>query len=131
MKKLLSQIIAGILGLWLAILFLPEVKVKILSDSSFFGIPLTNQWQIIVLVGVILGLLNFFVRPILSIITLPLRIITLGLFTLVINMVLIWSTDLIFQELTIPWFWPLFWTSSIIWGLGIILSASLKKRRKI
>ncbi len=86
MKKLLFNIVSAGLGLWLATMFVQEVKIAVLPDSNFFGINLTSQWQLFLLFGIILGLLNFFVKPILNVITLPLRIITLGLFSFVINM---------------------------------------------
>ena len=121
MKKVLSQIIATILGIWLAVLFVPGIKVSLFSDSNFFGVPLTLQWQVIALLGAVLGLLNFFVKPIVNVIALPLRIITLGLFSMVINMALIWILDFMFKEITIPWLWPLLWTTIIIWFLNIII----------
>lgn len=122
MKRLLSQIIAAIVGLWLSSYFVPGVIIEAYADSSFFGIGLTVQWQMIVLLGIILGLLNFFVRPILKTIALPLEIITFGLFTLVINMGLIWFLDLMFDELYVPWMWPLIYTTLIVWALNLIIS---------
>ncbi|MBU2539602.1 phage holin family protein [Patescibacteria group bacterium] len=128
MRKLISQILAGILGLWLAVSFVPKINIKILPNSNFFGFPLATNWHIIILLGVILGIINVFLKPILKTITLPLRIITLGFFNLVINLILIWAVDLIFEEITIPWFLPLFWTTLIIWALGIIFAILLKKK---
>lgn len=127
MKKVLSQIIAAVLGIWLAVLFVPGVKINLFADSSFFGIPLTLQWQIILLLGIVLGLLNFFVKPIINTITLPLRIVTLGLFSVVINMTIIWILDFIFKEITIPWLWPLLWTTIIICFLNIIIPKFIKE----
>lgn len=121
MKKVLSHIIIAVLGIWLSVLFVPGIKISLSSNSSFFGIPLTLQWQIILLLGIALGLLNFFVKPIINAIALPLRIITLGLFNMVINMAMLWILDFIFKEITIPWLWPLFWTAVIIWLLNIII----------
>jgi putative membrane protein len=126
MKKILSQIIAASLGIWLSALFIPGVGVGI-SDSNFFGIPLTLQWQIILLLGITLGLLNFFIKPIINAITLPLRIITLGLFSIVINMTMLWILDYIFIEITIPWLWPLFWTTVVIWISNILVSKFIIK----
>ncbi|MBU4275047.1 phage holin family protein [Patescibacteria group bacterium] len=130
MGKILSQLIAGILGLWLAVIFISEIKIRILPDSNFFGVPLTAQWHIIVFLGLTLGLLNIFLKPVLKMIALPLRIVTLGLFSLVINMVLIWAVDLIFQEITIPWFWPLLWTTLIIWFLSLIIPMLFGRKEK-
>ncbi|MCL5090799.1 MAG: phage holin family protein [Patescibacteria group bacterium] len=52
------------------------------------GIELTNFWTAIV-VALVLGLVNAIIRPFLIIITLPINILTLGLFTLVINALLV------------------------------------------
>jgi len=127
MRKLLFHIIAATLGLWLATMFAPGVIVKLYPDSNFFGVGLTALWQIFLLLGVILGILNYFVKPILDVITLPLRIITLGFFSFVIGMALIWIVDYIFKELYIPLWLPLLYTSLIIWGLNFLLSIFIKE----
>lgn len=127
MKKLLSQVIVGIAGLWLATRFVPGVNIELLSGSNFFGIPLNHQWQIILILGVVLGLLNFFLRPILKILALPIAILTLGLFSFVINVMMIWIVDVLFVEFSAPFFAPLLWTTIIVWGLGFILNILLPK----
>lgn len=106
MGNLFFKIIAGILGLWLAVQFIS-------------GVAFTGTWQTLLLAGFILGLINFFIKPILKLITLPLRILTLGLFGLVINMGMLWLVDIFFIELIIEGFFPLLWTTLIIWGLGL------------
>ena len=47
------------------------------------------------LFAVVLGLLNAFLRPVLLLLTLPLTIVTLGLFTLVINALVFWTATLL------------------------------------
>ena len=125
MKKLLSQIISAILGLWLATLFVSGVVVNVYPDSNFFGVAIRSSWQMFLLLGIIIGLLNYFVKPILKLISLPLEIITLGLFSIVINMAMIWAVTLIFRELTAPLYLPLLWTSLLIWALNLIISKIL------
>jgi len=107
MKKLLSQIVSAIAGLWASTLLLPEVVVRTYPDSNFFGFSLTDQWQMFLVLGLFLGLLNYFVKPLLKTLALPLEIITLGLFTVVINMGLIWLLDVMFEEIRVPMFLPL------------------------
>jgi len=122
MTKLFLQIIAGILGIFLATKFVPGVSLQILpGQSSLFGIEFTAAWQILVLVGGVLGLINFFLKPVLKIITLPLRILTFGLFSLVINMLMVWVVDILFLELVISGIIPLFWTTVIIWLISLLL----------
>lgn len=121
MKKLLSQIISASLGLWLAVMFVPGVKINLLPNTNFFGFVLTSTWQIFLALGIVLGLLNYFVKPILDTLALPLKIITLGLFSIVISMAMIWILDLIFVEISLPLLWPLLDTSIIIWFLNFII----------
>ncbi len=57
--------------------------------------PENTQWWAFALLGVVFGAVNLLVRPILKLLTCPLIIVTLGLFTLVINGFLFWLTGLI------------------------------------
>ena len=107
MKNLFIKIFSGILGLWLAINFVP-------------GVEFIGTWQILILAGAMLGLANFFIKPILKTITLPLRILTLGLFGLLINVIIVWAVDIFFTELVIVGLVPLLWTTLIVWGLGLL-----------
>lgn len=129
MKRLILQIIAGILGILLAVKFVPSVEFR----GPIFVIPgpgveLSQVLGTLVFVGAFLGFLNFFVKPILDKIALPLRIITFNLFSLVISMGLIWMVDIFFEELIIQGLLPLFWITLILWGLNLVLSQFITKR---
>jgi len=106
LRKLICKIIAAILGLWLAQRFVPGVK--------FYG-----SLELFLLCAIILGVINFFVKPLLNKISLPLRILTLGLFGLVIDMGILWFLDVAFPELAIKGIIPLFLTTCIILILDI------------
>ena len=112
-QNLFFQILVGIVGLWLAQRFVP-------------GVVFTGTWQTLALAGTILGLINFFIKPILKIITLPLRILTFGLFSLVLNMGIIWVVaDILFPaQIEILGLLPLFWTTMIIWLISFIFNLS-------
>jgi len=108
-QSLIIQILSGIAGLWLADRFVP-------------GVDFTGSIEALLIAGLALGLVNFFLKPIIKLITFPLRLLTLGLFGIVINMAMIWIIDILFPELIILGIIPLFWTSLIIWGMSTILS---------
>ena len=130
MRRLLLQIIAGILGILLAVKFVPGVEfIGPIFVIPGPGVELSQVLGTLVFVGAFLGFLNFFVKPILNAITLPLRIITLGLFSIVISMAMIWVLDLMFAEVYIPWLYPLLWTTLIIWTLGLFIEKLLIKDR--
>lgn len=115
------------LGLYLATLFVVGVRVATYPDSSFVGISISQDWKFFVLFGIILGLLNYFVRPVLNAITLPLRLVTLGLFGFVINMALVWWMDYSFRELSIQWLYPLLLVTLIIGVLNLVIGNVLAR----
>ncbi len=132
MSSLILQIIAGILGLFLASKFVPGVSLEVIpGQSSLFGIEFSATWQVLILIGSVLGLVNFFIKPILKFITLPLRVLTFGLFTLVINIAIVWMVDILFPELVIKGIVPLFLTTIIIWILSLLLGVYKPKRKKV
>jgi len=116
MSKFIIQLIAGILAIWLATIIVPSVK---------FEGPVLN----LIFAGIVLGLLNLTIRPIVELITLPIKIITLGLFSLAIGVLMVWIVDILFAQLIIPGLNPLFWTSLINWGLIIVLALIFPKRK--
>lgn len=54
-----------------------------------------DSFQTALLAAIVLGLLNAFIRPILLVLTLPLNILTLGLFTFVVNAIVLWLVTLV------------------------------------
>jgi len=68
------------------------------------GVKLTGFFAALV-TALILGLINAFIRPVLILLTLPLNILTLGLFTLVINALLIMLAAAIVPGFAVQGFW--------------------------
>ena len=72
--------------------------------------------------GLILGLINTFIRPILLILTLPINVLSLGLFTLIINALLVLLASAIVPGFSITSFW-----SALLFGLVLaIVNAAIK-----
>ena len=63
------------------------------------GISFDGDWRLLLAVALVFGILNVAVRPILKLLTLPLFILTLGLFTFVLNAVMLWLTGSISDTL--------------------------------
>ncbi|MFS0897129.1 phage holin family protein [Mycolicibacterium litorale] len=98
------------------------VVTQLVSGISFVGGDNTaERVGIIFVVAVVFGLVNAVVKPIVQIMSIPLYIVTLGLFHIVINALMLWLTAWITEHTThwglyIDDFW---WTA--IWA-GILLS---------
>ena len=128
MKKLIFQILASILGICLAVKFIPGVQIGVISGvSEIFGFKITADWQILVSLGIILGLINFFIKPVLKIVTLPLHFLTLGLSSILINLGIVWLVSLAFEEFIFLGFLPLFWTTLLVSALNLLFASFFSK----
>ncbi len=109
--NLITKVLVGVVSTGLAVYFID-------------GVTTDGNIMTIVYVGAIIGLLLFFLKPILKAITLPLRIITLNLFTIIITMGLIWIADVFFPEtrFEINGIMNLLYFSLIVVGVEIITS---------
>ena len=108
-----------------------------LTAAVYFvdGIHLqTNSWLAIAVLAFIFGLVNALLRPLLKLLTCPLIILTLGLFTLLINTFLFYITGLIGEKFgygfTVDGFGPAFWGALIVSIVSILLSLFLKDELK-
>ena len=72
---------------------------KVLTGVHFEGFGST------IIFAIVLGLLNLIVKPILSILSLPITIVTLGLFSFVINALIILLADYLMDSMSIDGFW--------------------------
>lgn len=63
------------------------------------GISFRGDWLLLVGVSLVFGILNVFVRPVLKFLTLPFFIVTLGLFTFVLNAFMLWLTGVVSMAL--------------------------------
>lgn len=77
--------------------------------------------------ALVLGLVNALIRPILVILTLPITIITLGLFTLVINAALFYFVSTVVKGFDVRGFWPAFVGALIMWLASWLTNALLRK----
>lgn len=119
MNLLIRWVIAS-LSLFVAAWLVPGIHVE------------GNAWTAYAVMAVILGLINAVIRPILKLLSIPLIILTLGLFLLVINGITLWLAS----KIAVNWFhvgfyvdgfWSAFLGALIVSIVSIILSALFKR----
>jgi putative membrane protein len=80
-------------------------------------------------VALVFGLLNALVRPILKLLSCPLMLLTLGLFTFVINALILWLTSALARRFGLDFhvagFWPAFWGALVVSIVSVLLSVFL------
>ncbi|MCL4110646.1 UNVERIFIED_CONTAM: hypothetical protein GTU68_057267 [Idotea baltica] len=84
------------------------------------GIAIASFWTAI-WVGLVLGLLNLIVKPFLTLISIPLIMLSFGLFLVVINAVLLLFCSDLIEAFTVDGFWPAVWGSLVISLVSMIL----------
>lgn len=85
------------------------------------GIEISNTW-VVVVVAFVLGIVNAFLRPLVILVTLPINILTLGVFTLFINGFLFYLVSKIVKGFTITGFWPAFFGALLFSIISFLLS---------
>lgn len=85
------------------------------------GIEVSNT-SLVLVVALVVGIINAFLRPFIILITLPINILTLGLFTFFINGALFYLVSKIVKGFTITSFWTAFWGYILFSIISFLLS---------
>jgi putative membrane protein len=102
------------LALRLAIAIATNALALWIADRLFGGVSLSG-WAAYIIGAAVLGFANAVLKPILTILTLPLVILTLGLFYLLINIAMVALAAWIAPNFTIHGFWDYVGTVAVIW----------------
>ena len=110
---LLIRLLINAAALWVATRLVP-------------GIAFDGDWRLLLVVALIFGVLNACVRPVLTLLALPLLILTLGLFTFVLNAFMLWMTGAVSGALGLGFhvdgFWAAFLGALVVSVVSLILS---------
>jgi putative membrane protein len=94
------------------------------------GVSYSGGWVPFFAVALVFGVLNATLRPLAKILTFPLIIVTLGIFALVVNGLMLWLTSSISSSLGLGFhvdgFWPAFWGALVVSLVSMLLSVFVK-----
>jgi len=120
MRRILLRWLFNVAGLYVATQLVP-------------GLHVVGNWETFVVAAALFGILNAVVRPVLSFITCPLQILTLGLFTFVLNAVMLWLTAWLGAQFGIGFrlddFWAAFFGALVISLVSFVLSLVVREQR--
>ncbi len=117
MLGFLIRLLVGALGLWLA-------------SELVTGIEVHGAWTLLG-AALLLGIVNAVVRPLLVILTLPITVLTLGLFLLVINAATLGLVAWMLDDFTIAGFWPAVFGAIVVSVTGWLASYFIGPRGRI
>ena len=101
--------------------------VALLAVAYVYSGVQVNSFVSALIAAAIIGLLNAVVRPVLVVLTLPVTIVTLGLFLFIINALMFWSASGLLTGFHVAGFWAALLGSLIYSALGLIIDAALSK----
>jgi putative membrane protein len=94
------------------------------------GIEMSDDFVDVLLIALVFGLLNAVLKPILLILSIPLLIVTLGVFALVVNAVLLLITSRLLESFEVSGFWTAVLGSIVISVVTMIMGAVLKDEKR-
>ena len=88
-----------------------------------------HRWQTLVLAGLILGIVNFAVRPLVVVMALPAVVLSLGFALLLVNALMLWLTSRIVTGLHVGGFWTTVAGALVIWAVNLLLRSAMRSTR--
>jgi putative membrane protein len=104
----------------LVVAWLVNAAALWVADLLFDGVDI-DGWGKLLLAAAVLGIVNTLIKPILTILSIPFILITLGLFLLLINIAMLALTDWIVSGFDIEGFWTYVGTVFVVWVVNTIL----------
>jgi len=114
LKNQVIKIFGNIIAIYIATALFSEISVS------------TNTT--IIVAGFILWLVNTTIRPLLTLITIPINLLTLGLFSLVINTWMVMLVGKLIEGFYIQGFWAAFGLAILVAMINIVLGKTLKSK---
>jgi putative membrane protein len=114
----LVRIVVNGLALWLAAVIVPGIHIGEQGDTS-------HTVTTVLVVAVIFGIVNAILKPILTVLSLPFIVVTLGLFLLVVNAIMLQLTSWISGNLDLAFHVDHFWWDAVVGALIITIVASV------
>ena len=119
--RFITRLLINAAALWAAIRLVP-------------GVSFEGDWPLLFAVALVFGVLNAVIRPVLFVLTLPFLILTLGLFTFVLNAFMLWLTsatsDLFDLRFHVDGFGAAFLGALVITVVSFVLSIFVGPRRE-
>jgi len=113
----LIRVLVNALAIWLATEIVPGIQVR--------------SVMAVLAAALVLGLVNAIVRPVLLVLTLPLTLVTLGLFLFVLNAVCLWLTSVVVPGFDVRGFWPAFWGALVVSALSWVVNGFVSDRGRV
>ena len=108
------------IGLFLVLAWLANILSLAVADAIFDGVQIGHWWPLL-LGAAVLGIANTIVKPVLTLLTLPLVIVTAGLALFAINVSMLALAEWIAPDFSIDGFWTYVGATIVVWLVNYVL----------
>lgn len=124
--SILLRLVINAIAIWLASEWVSGIAVATKDD--------VNQVLVILFIALVFTVVNAFVKPLVTLLSLPLLILSLGLFTVVINALMLlltaWITESTGLGISVDGFWTAVWGALIISVVNFVLTAVVPSAKR-
>lgn len=117
LRKFALRVLVNFLGLWAA--------AELMTGSIGYD----DKLRVLVIAALIFSIVNAVIRPLVVILSLPAIVLTLGLFTLVVNAFMLYLVTKIYPAFQLRSFWTAVVATVIIWVVNYLLTELLEPKR--
>ena len=117
LRKFALRVLVNFLGLWAA--------AELMTSSINYN----DKLRVLVIAALIFSVVNAVIRPLVVILSLPAIVLTLGLFTLVINAFMLYLVTKIYPSFQLHSFWTAVFATIIIWVVNYLLTELLEPKK--
>ena len=118
MRRLLITWACNVAALWAATELVGGVRVE------------DDRWLTLVVAALVFSVANLFVRPLVTLLAIPLIILTLGIALFFVNLLMLFLTSWLVGGFEIDGFWAGVWATIVVWAVNALLGALLDRHRE-
>jgi putative membrane protein len=93
------------MGRWLLVRWVSNAVALFVAAWLLSGVDYGDQWWTLLIAAAVFTVVNFAVKPILAVLSIPFIVVTLGLFYFLINVLMLYLTDWLVADFEIDTFW--------------------------
>jgi putative membrane protein len=108
------------MALFFILAWVANIAALAVADWLFSGVSIDGWWPLLIGAAV-LAIANTILKPVLTLLTLPLVIVTLGLFLFVINVAMLALAEWIAPDFSIDGFWTYIGATIVVWFVNYVL----------
>jgi putative membrane protein len=117
MPELLARLAGNLAALWVA-------------SELFDGVTYGDSFWVLLLAAAVFTIANWIVRPVVTILAIPLIILTLGVAYFFVNVLMLLLTAWVVGDFDVDGFWTLVGATVVIWAVNLVIAAALHDWRR-